>query len=124
MRKYEFRYWDEENKEMFKVVMLSWLPDGKIIISRDSGTLYTATDSEFLMEGIGITDKHRKEMFEGDIVKTFDGEVGEIRYDRSFGSYGLQNRKHFRGFENVFIAYDNVGVVGDLFEIIGNKYDQ
>ncbi len=78
-----------------------------------------------IIQYTGLKDKNGKEGYFSDWVRLFDGEEGELIKDWCFGSIGIQNLKHFRSMENIYLAYLKANKLYyanlcETWEIIGN----
>lgn len=118
MRDIKFRCWDTENKQMLKVQELDFedtFYGGRLSIRADMYNDYFDIEDMILMQYTGLKDKNGKEIYEGDIVKSYyyipneDGTEGEryvvklINYNETLCKYNIDM------FENL--------------EIIGNMWD-
>jgi len=96
MREIKFRAWD--GREIFQA-MLTVAPDG--IINP------TSID---LMQYTGLKDKNGKEIYEGDIIRVYDGENTEVYYDD--GCFLVLG---FRA-DELYLHEDTCEVVGNIYE--------
>ena len=130
MREIKFRAWDKIKNKMFYPKLF----DQRMVIQLSGiiglfnlNKMYDDVTSRFeLMQYTGLKDKNGRGIYEGDWLKTFDGEIGEVRYELTFCVYGIQNKKHFRSFENIFNVWSNeerIGTLQPLIEVIGNIYE-
>ena len=118
MRDIKFRAWNKNTKKMYKIGQITlekgtwnYEPDNREYI----GMSMPYQPSFILMQYTGLKDKNGKEIYEGDIVKSYyyipkqDGTEGErytiktIEYDEVRCKYNIDM------FENL--------------EIVGNKWD-
>ena len=118
MREIKFRAWNKNTKKMYKIGQITlekgtwnYEPDNREYI----GMSMPYQPSFILMQYTGLKDKNGKEIYEGDIVKSYyyipkqDGTEGErytiktIEYDEVRCKYNIDM------FENL--------------EIVGNKWD-
>ena len=65
----------------------------------------------------GLTDKSKKEIFSGDILKTKDGDIVEVRYESIYASFGIWKDGW------AFLHYFHEAVEPEDCEIIGNVTD-
>lgn len=119
-REIKFRVWDNQEKEMREVAMLRW-EDGRLSRiagywkgTRNNGwTDYDPAENKYeLMQFTGLTDKNRKEIYEGDIVKWRYMEEGRgvVKYSDDYASYEPFNQLRWEA-------------VSKTFEIIGNVFE-
>jgi uncharacterized phage protein (TIGR01671 family) len=115
MREIKFRAWCFDSKK------LSYNIIGNIYISEMA--LWANSHEYELMQYIGLKDKNRKYIYEGDIVKIPAGWFGDIHYKESVGIIEYLENEFYPRNPN-----DNNGVTWQEFnwkdvEIIGNIYE-
>jgi uncharacterized phage protein (TIGR01671 family) len=126
----KFRAWDKLAKYMV-------YPNSHMSMDL-SGNVYNlqngagGTDYE-LMQSTGIKDKNGKEIYEGDICRTFnDKMMGLVEFNGNFESYsqyiGFKFKCHqtdgnpfLNSFSNAI--YQSFGRASDYYEVIGNIFE-
>ena len=118
MRNIKFRAWDTENKEMLKVQELDFedtFYGGRLSIRVDKYNDYFDMEDMILMQYTGLKDKNGKEIYEGDIVKSYyyipnqDGTEGErytiklIAFDETLCKYNID-------------MFENLEVIGNVLD--------
>lgn len=118
MREIKFRVWDTENKEMLRVQELDFedtFYGGRLSIRTEQYNDYFDIEDMILMQYTGLHDKNGKEIYEGDIVKSFfvdTDEAGneiykyyimEVKYDEILCSYKIDK-------------FINLEVIGNIYE--------
>jgi hypothetical protein len=103
-REIKFRAWDEGQKYM----AYQGIPDLETIQS----FIYHFGDKP-LMQYTGLKDKNGKEIYEGDILKTPYGKIGEVAYHEERASFILHDPNHF----NVQLFHEfPVEIIGNVYE--------
>lgn len=129
MREIKFRVWDKKNKKMRQLInivfntgfylepndntlKLIWFKGYDIIEQKD---IQIQREKDFeLMQYTGLKDKNGKEIYEGDIVKVFKGDICVVEYNYSgFGLKVIDENKNYGWVD--FIDYK--------IEVIGNIHD-
>lgn len=119
MREYKFRLWDKEKEIMLDVEKIDFddcYYGGEMYVNTTNGSDYWNNELYSLMQYTGLHDKNGKEIYEGDIVKSFfvdTDEAGneiykyyimEVKYDEILCSYNIDK---FMNLEVIGNIYDN-----------------
>jgi len=102
MREIKFRAWDKDKKEMST-------PEDIESILRGASRFNVYGNIE-PMQFIGLHDKNGKEIYEGDIVKTKFGIIGDIQF--LDGCFCL----HREYADDCLSYYTNLTVIGNIYE--------
>ena len=73
---------------------------------------------ETVCQWTGLLDKQGEKIFDGDILKTDDGDIVEVRYEKIYASFGLWKKGW------AFLHYFHEAVEPQCCEIIGNIHDK
>lgn len=128
MRIPKYRAWHRKDKKMYPVCRLNWIenwqfqeiPSVMIPDNRANYPHYIPGKDIDLMESVGIKDRTGKEIFDGDIVKTYgtDMEILQVYFNQSVAMFCLK-RQTSNGTSYTGFHYYR----GSQMEVIGNIYD-
>ena len=102
--RFKFRVWDKAEKE--------YLQEGALIDSRTGFIVgYLDADCFIVEQCTGLKDRNGKLIYEGDVVRTVTGMIGEVRFI-----------EHLAGFYARFMDATFCNIVSSQ-EIIGNIHE-
>ena len=127
MRQLKFRMWDDKLKTMYTPDME---PNMWNIANIENGVIKQTKDN-ILMQYIGLKDKNKKEIYEGDFVKYYEYECEE---EPELNEYEILEVKYcadisdYPAFE-IDSKFDKeanriqIGIIEGRIEVIGNIYE-
>lgn len=80
----KFRAWDRIKKRMFLVLEIDY-ENG--LVSDETYWNTIPFDDVNLMQSTGLVDMYDKEIFEGDVLKTSDGELAKVVWNKYLGCW-------------------------------------
>ena len=115
-----FRAWNKATKEMYEVDDIMSIDFGKSKISVKTLFFEQTNRYDFddivLMQSTGLTDKHGKEIFEGDIIDSTDGFLtGVIKFRVSLGMF-VSDLVEYNNFERLCNIASSRKIIGNIWE--------
>jgi len=116
MHDIRFRAWDAVEKKMVRVTSLSWEYPSGLEVNGSNVSL-----PEHLMQFTGLTDRHGKEIWEGDVVKWECREKtyqNRVYWDEAYAMFQVKNF-YDSGQDSPCDAFSE----DCKFEVLGNLYE-
>lgn len=114
----KFRVWTEEGKVMYYDVYP--FKDDTLLLSYDEISFDEVPASDFiLMQSTGLFDMYDKEVFEGDVLKTYDGELAKVVWNKYLGCWEAEFLSEIVDLSEVADVKSNRSDC----EILGNIYE-
>lgn len=114
----KYRVWDKKNKEMLDFFDLpDWFNRDSFFAGEESENSYFT-----LMQFIGLKDKCKKEIYEGDLFQVADNHIYEVKFitETDYGEktcgFGLYNKEVGAPFIIDDYALENGKVIGNIYE--------
>lgn len=109
----KFRAWTEEGEVMYYNVYP--FKDETLLLSYDEIAFDEVPASDFiLMQSTGLKDTNGVEIFDGDLIQLFNGDVGKVSYNKILAFWEVQ-------FNNGELNLNDIIYFGG--EVIGNIYE-
>lgn len=115
-----YRAWDKIHKTMYEVDDIMSIDFGKSKISVKTLFFEQTNRYDFddivLMQSTGLTDKHGKEIFEGDIIDSTDVFLtGVIEFRVSLGMF-VSDLVEYKNFERLCNIASSSKIIGNIWE--------
>lgn len=136
-REIKFRIWDKKSKKTrnvesigFGIIGLSTKGYpvvnalGRNCIENEDILIHRENGEYELMQYIGLKDKNKVRVFEGDVIKfNYNDKEVYSAIEYSMGVYGVLIKGKCFEYTDFWTMTDLVGYVGSNFEVVGNIYE-
>lgn len=103
MRDIKFRVWDIINKRILNYGEIMHLPMWEVFPGTPEQRAFN------VMQYTGLKDKHGKEIYEGDLCKSYNGYIQEVVWRDNSWMYKIKVNKKYQGEAYVEIVYSSMG---------------
>lgn len=79
----KFRVWFKQGSKMVNVATIDFLEKE---VKSHANVMYSFDEIE-LMQSTGLVDKNGKEIFEVDVLQTYDGELAKVVWNKELGCW-------------------------------------
>lgn len=110
-----YRAWLKKDKEMIDVEEIHF-NNGELDFIGDAITWMCKKNDFVLMQSTGLTDKHGKEIFEGDIIDSTDGLLsGVVKFNIDLGMW-TNSLLRYNNFERLCSIANSREIIGNIWE--------
>ena len=121
-REIKFRAYSSHNHKIYSVSNIEWDIDGRIWVTADDGKngIELIDEEAHLMPYTGLHDKNGREIYEGDVVRTGEDNIGDPdqmigQVIMREGSWLIENEKKQEAVD-LFSEITSREVIGNIFE--------
>lgn len=108
----KIRAWDEDSQKMNGNV--------EIYINKDKTIeVHSKDDKTIVMQSTGLLDMYDEEVFEGDVLKTYDGELAKVVWNKELACWEAEFLSEI---VDLSVVADVKSIRSDC-EIVGNIYE-
>ncbi len=111
----KFRAWFEQGNKMLNVATIDFLEKE---VKSHANVMYRFDEIE-LMQSTGLVDMYDKEIFEGDVLKTYDGELAKVVWNKELACWEAEFLSEIVDLSEVADVKSNRSDC----EIVGNIYE-
>ena len=115
----KLRAWDKIRKTMFPVMMIDFGQSYVMIEEINGLWCERGFDEVELMQSTGLVDMYDKEIFEGDVLKMFDGELAKVIWNKELACWEAEFLSEIVDLSEVADIQSNRSDC----EIVGNIYE-
>lgn len=111
----KFRAWFKQGSKMVNVATIDFLEKE---VKSHANVMYSFDEIE-LMQSTGLFDMYDKEIFEGDVLKTYDGELAKVVWNKELACWEAEFLSEIVDLSEVADVKSNRSDC----EIVGNIYE-
>lgn len=115
----KFRAWLKEEKRMTDVHEMTFI-DGEVYLISDVTDFYTYEEFK-LIQSTGNKDKNGKEIFEGDVLQTYDGELSKVVWNKELACWEAEFLSEIADVKSNRSDCEIVGNIYENPELLGGK---
>lgn len=117
MREIKFRAWDKIDEKLWNVISIDFIKGEVTLLNEYTKESYIREIDEVeLMQYIGLKDKNKRKIYEGDLIKLCDKLIGKIEYNKEISAFVIRylNSKKYKCLGKWISCYK---VIGNIYKI-------